>query len=44
MQRLQAKLILKALLLLSLDGHGGTANDICASVLIFEESDPAKAV
>ena len=35
MQRLQAKLILKALLLLSLDGHGGTANDICASVLIF---------
>ncbi|MGB7208086.1 MAG: DUF6079 family protein [Pyrinomonadaceae bacterium] len=43
MQRLQAKLILKALLLLSLDGQGATANDICASVLIFEESDPAKA-
>ncbi len=44
MQRLQAKLILKALLLLSLDGQGATANDICASVLIFEESDPEKAV
>lgn len=43
MQRLQAKLILKALLLLSLDGQGATANDICASVLIFEESDPGKA-
>lgn len=44
MQRLQAKLILKALLLLSLDGQGATANDICGSVLIFEESDPEKAV
>lgn len=42
MQRLQAKLILKALLLLSLDGQGGTANDICASVMIFDESDPEK--
>jgi hypothetical protein len=44
MQRLQAKLILKALLLLSLDGQGGTASDICASELIFEESDPEKAI
>ena len=44
MQRLQAKLVLKALLLLSLDGQGATAGDICASVLIFEESDPQKAV
>ncbi|MEO7674551.1 MAG: DUF6079 family protein [Pyrinomonadaceae bacterium] len=44
MQRLQAKLILKALLLLSLDGQGATANDICASVLIFEKADPEKAV
>lgn len=44
MQRLQAKLILKALLLLSLDGQGGTASDICASELIFDESDPAKAI
>ncbi|CAN5410203.1 MAG: hypothetical protein ACR2M8_03780 [Pyrinomonadaceae bacterium] len=44
MQRLQAKLILKALLLLSLDGQGTTANEICASVLIFDESDPPKAL
>ncbi|MGD9561009.1 MAG: hypothetical protein AB7F88_02170 [Pyrinomonadaceae bacterium] len=44
MQRLQAKLILKALLLLSLDGQGGTASDVCASELVFDESDPAKAV
>lgn len=44
MQRLQAKLILKSLLLLSLDGQGATASDICASELIFEESDPGRAV
>ncbi len=43
MQRLQAKLILKALLLLSLDGQGATACEICASELIFDESDPEKA-
>lgn len=44
MHRLQAKLVLKALLLLSLDGQGGTASDICASELIFDESDPANGV
>jgi len=44
MQRLQAKLILKALLLLSLDGQGGTASEICASELIFDELEPEKAV
>jgi hypothetical protein len=44
MQRLQAKLILKALLLLSLDGQGATASEICASELIFDESDPEKAI
>ena len=44
MQRLQAKLVLKALLLLSLDGQGATANEICASMLIFDEADPEKAV
>ncbi|HMJ08235.1 MAG TPA: hypothetical protein VK468_04475, partial [Pyrinomonadaceae bacterium] len=43
MQRLQAKLILKALLLLSLDGQGTTAGEICAGMLIFDEEDPAKA-
>ncbi|MEJ7847667.1 MAG: DUF6079 family protein [Pyrinomonadaceae bacterium] len=44
MQRLQAKLVLKALLLLSLDGQGATANEICASMLIFDETDPGKSV
>lgn len=44
MQRLQAKLVLKALLLLSLDGRGATAEDICASMLIFDEAEPDKAV
>ena len=42
MQRLQAKLILKALLLLSLDGQGATAGDICAGMLIFDEDDVEK--
>lgn len=40
MQRLQAKLILKGLLLLSLDGDGTTAGEICAAMLIFDESNP----
>lgn len=44
MQRLQAKLILKALFLLSLDGDGTTANEICAAMLIFDEVEPEKAV
>lgn len=44
MQRLQAKLILKALFLLSLDGDGTTANEICAAMLIFDEVEPLKAV
>lgn len=43
MQRLQAKLVLKALLLLSLKGHGSTAAEVSASMLIFDESDPAAA-
>ncbi len=43
-QRLQAKLILKALLLLSLNGQGATPEDICSSMLIFDENEPAKAV
>ncbi len=40
MQRLQAKLILKGLLLLSLDGDGTTAAQICAAMLIFDENNP----
>ena len=43
MQRLQAKLILKALLLLSLDGQGTTAADITAGMLIYDEKDAQKA-
>lgn len=44
MQRLQAKLILKALLLLSLDGSGTTASEISAAMLIFDEDDSEKAL
>ncbi len=44
MQRLQAKLILKALLLLSLEGEGTTAREISAAMLIFDEDDPEKAI
>jgi hypothetical protein len=40
MQRLQAKLILKGLLLLSLEGDGTTANEICAAMMIFDENNP----
>jgi hypothetical protein len=43
LRRLQAKLILKALLILSLDGQGTTAGEISASMLIFDEEDPEKA-
>lgn len=44
MQRLQAKMILKALMLLSLDGDGANAVEISAAVLIFDEDDSGKAV
>jgi len=44
MQRLQAKLILKSLFILSLDGHGATAGDLCAALLLADESAPAAAV
>lgn len=44
MQRLQAKLILKALLLLSLNGEGTTAGDVAAAILIYDENDPPKAI
>jgi hypothetical protein len=44
MQRLQAKLILKGLFLLSLEGEGTTASEIGAAMLIYDESDPRKAV
>lgn len=44
MQRLQAKLVLKALLLLSLDGDGATAGEIAAAMLVFDENEPARAI
>ena len=44
MQRLQAKLILKGLFLLSLEGDGTTAGEISAALLIYEENEPANSV
>lgn len=44
MQRLQAKLILKALLLLSLDGESTTAGEVAAAILVYDENDPPKAI
>ena len=44
LRRLQAKLILKALLILSLDGQGTTADEISAAMLIFDEEEPGRAV
>lgn len=43
MQRLQAKLILKSLFILSLDGHGATASDLCAALLLTDPVSPAQA-
>lgn len=40
MQRHRAKLVLKALLLFSLDGRGASAGEIAASMMIFDENDP----
>ncbi|MCS6874244.1 MAG: DUF6079 family protein [Pyrinomonadaceae bacterium] len=37
LQRLQAKLVLKALLLMSLSGEGATASEISAATLVFDE-------
>ena len=44
LRRLQAKLVLKALLLLSLDGQGTTAGEISAAMLIFDEEEPGRAL
>lgn len=38
LQRLQAKLVLKALLLLSLNGEGATAPEVSAATLVFDEN------
>ncbi|MEP7149299.1 MAG: DUF6079 family protein [Acidobacteriota bacterium] len=44
LRRLQAKLILKALLILSLDGQGTTAGEISAAMLIFDADKPERAL
>lgn len=44
MQRLHAKMIAKALLLLSLDGDGTTASEISAAMLIYNEVEPQKGI
>ena len=44
LRRLQAKLILKGLLILSLDGQGTSAGEISAGMLIFDEENPERAV
>ncbi len=44
MKRLQAKLILKGLFLFSLNDDGATAEEIGASMLIFDEHSPHTAV
>ncbi len=43
MQRLQAKMILKGLLLLSLDGDGTTAQEISTAMLILDEKGSTQA-
>lgn len=40
MQRLQAKLVLKGLFILSLDGRGATARELGAAMLLYEEKAP----
>ncbi|HEX5707177.1 MAG TPA: DUF6079 family protein [Pyrinomonadaceae bacterium] len=44
MQRLQAKIVLKSLFILSLDGAGATASGLCAALLASDESSPSFAV
>ncbi len=44
MQRHQAKLVLKGLFLLSLEGEGATGGEIAAAMLIYDENEPPKAV
>ena len=44
MERLRSKLVLKGLMLLSLDSEGATASDIAAAMVIFDERDPQSAI
>ncbi|HVG31829.1 MAG TPA: hypothetical protein VM911_02055 [Pyrinomonadaceae bacterium] len=40
MQRLQAKLILKGLFVISLDGRGATARELSAAMLLYDQVNP----
>ena len=44
MQRLQAKLLLKGLFILSLDGRGATARELGAAMLLYDEQRPMAAI
>ncbi len=44
MQRLQAKLALKCLFILSLDGRGSTARELGAASLIYDENEPESSI
>lgn len=44
MQRLEAKLVLKSLFILSLDGGGATAAGLCAALLVADEASRRNAV
>ncbi|MDT4968111.1 MAG: hypothetical protein QOJ64_2848 [Acidobacteriota bacterium] len=44
MQRLQAKLLLKGLFILSLDGRGATARELGAAMLLYDEQQPEAAI
>ncbi len=43
MQRYRARLILKSLFVLSLDGRGATPHEMCAALLLSDEADGAEA-
>lgn len=44
MQRLEVKLTLKALFIISLDGRGATPAEICAALLFYDERNPSLPV
>jgi Family of unknown function (DUF6079) len=44
LQRLQAKMILKSLMILSLENNGTSSSEISAAMLIYDENDSQKAV
>jgi hypothetical protein len=44
MQRLQAKLVLKGLFILSLDGRGATARELGAAMLLYDEQQPTAGI